>query len=270
MTDLLRDALVGPDNLGLIQSATITAVYADGTVDVDLGADRIVAGCPVLAPYAPVVGAPVQLIRRDLQTWLVLGATLTTANTTVDVARSWGLPYAVLAQPTGSAAGDATGTLTVNAAAIASFRENEGWSKYPTAPLQGAYSTTWGYYRGLYFYGANAFASHKGRKITRARNRHSRYDHGGIAGGERQWLAAHAHATRPSSSPIFTSAATNVGTLAWSTALDFDLPLYVGQALADGRAKGIGHLYFGTADYSICKGLAADALSGRLILDWRS
>ena len=266
---ILRDALGGPDGYGLIVTAEITNVYSDGTVTLDLGDDRTVDSCPVLAPYVPAVGGVVQAMRRDASSFLVLGAIVTSATTTVDVSRSWGIGYKVLAQPTGSAGGDTTGSLTKNAIATSSWRNNEGWSKYPSDPLQGAYSSTWGYYRGLYFYGAGAFDSLRGRHCTRARIYVVRDNHGGIAGPERQWLAPHAHATRPSGAPVFTAGAANAGSVAWSSGAYLDLPISMGQALMDGRAKGIGHLYLGTADYSIGVGVGRNSLSGRIILDWK-
>lgn len=264
MTDLtLRDALTAPDSDLLVSAAVVTAIYADGTADIDLGGGRRVKACPVLASYTPATGDNVQALRRDSSSWLVLGATRLSNATTVSVGNSLSFPYNVNPAPVSVA-----NPFVVSATRTASWRNNEGW--YLTEPRQGSYSTTYGYHRGLYFYGANAFAPLAGTTVTRVRIHLARQSSGGSGGGVPNYLAPHVHATQPSGEPIFTtSSATNVGSLAWGASGDFDLPVAYGQALVNGTAKGIGHLYLGTTYYSILQSLAADASVGRLTIYWK-
>lgn len=261
----LRDALAGsPDSSALVSSATVTDLGADGTVSVDLGSGRVVASAMVLATYTPAVGDVVQAIRRDEQSWLVLGTTRSSNPTTVDVTASLAFPFNVVPAAPGVA-----NPLVVAANNIQSWRNNEGWygASESNNAAQGAYSTTWGYYRGCYFYG-NAFTSLAGRTCTGLTIRLHRKGSGGISGAERIWLAPHTHASQPSGSPYFTESARQVGTLAWNATDTFTLPTAWGQALIDGRYKGFGHLYLGTADYAVMHGLETDSLSGQLSLSW--
>lgn len=268
MTDL-RDVLTSPDDVGAVLTATIASIDADGTVGVDFGGGRTVDRCAVLSVYTPVMGDSVQVLRRDASSFLVLGAVRDFNATSVSVSASLAFPYNVYA-PLPSTPTPSTGTLVVPATAIRSWRDNEGWSgaSESNSAAQGAYSTRWGYYRGCYFYGS-AFSSLKGATCTRLRIRLHRKGAGGIAGPENVYLALHAHASIPSGAPYFTTGARRVGSLAWNDTAEFDLPVSWGQALINGTAKGIGHLYLGTADYAVFHGLGTDSLSGRLTLDWK-
>lgn len=265
MTLDLALALAPADTLATISAATIADIAADGTVSVDLGGGRVVPGCRVLATsYSPTTGDSVEVVRRDANSFLVLGAVRTSAPTTVEVSDSVGLAWTV--QPAyGEAA--SSGSKIVNATDTQSYRSSDKWERDDV--YQGAYSSSvsLGYFRGCYFYG-NAFGSLVGKRCTRLRIRLSRKGSGGIAGAESIYLAPHAHASRPSGSPIWRASARNVGSLAWGDSGTFDLPVSWGQALIDGTVKGFGHLRDSSSDYAIFNSLAADSLSGRLTLDW--
>jgi hypothetical protein len=237
--DLAR-ALASADTLATIAAATIVDLSADGTVTVDLGGGRTVPGCRVLATYSPVTGDA------------------------VEVSDSVGLAWTI--SPAYSDAAS-SGTKTVSATNTQSYRSSDKWERDEV--YQGAYSgsTSLGYFRGCYFYG-NAFGSLSGKTCTRLRIRISRKGAGGIAGAEGVYLAPHAHASRPSGSPIWRGAARKVGSLAWGDSDTFDLPTSWGQGLIDGTVKGFGHLRDSSSDYAIFNSLAADAASGRLTLDW--
>jgi hypothetical protein len=261
----LRRAIEGaPDSPPAVSSATVTELAVDGTVTVDLGSGRVVASALVLASYTPSVGDVVQVLRRDEQSWLVLGSTRTSNPTTVDVTASLAFPFNVVAASPGG-----SNPLVVAPNNIQSWRNNEGWSGAAESnhAAQGAYSTTWGYYRGCYFYGS-PFTALAGRTCTGLTIRLHRTGSGGISGAERIWLAPHTHASQPTSSPYFAASAIQVGTLAWNATGTFTLPTSWGQALIDGTYKGFGHLYLGTADYAIMAGLDTDTLSGQLSLSW--
>jgi hypothetical protein len=262
----LRDALAGaPDAPDAVTSATLTEIATDGTVSVDLGSGRVVASAMVLATYTPSVGDVVQVIRRDTSTWLVLGPTRTSSPATTNVTLSLSFPFNVTPASPGGA-----NPLVVAANNVQSWRNNEGWSGAAESNRagQGAYSTTWGYYRGCYFYGAGAFTGLAGRTCTGVTLRLHRTGSGGISGAERMWIAPHTHATQPASAPYFPVAAVNIGSLAWNATGTFSLPTSWGQKLIDGVYKGFGHLYLGTADYAICHGLDTDSLSGQVSLSW--
>jgi hypothetical protein len=261
----LRRAIEGaPDSPPAVSSATVTELAVDGTVTVDLGSGRVVASALVLASYTPAVGDVVQVLRRDEQSWLVLGSTRTSNPTTVRVRTSLAFPTRVLSAPPGG-----SNPLVVAPNNIQSWRTKvNSWTGEDESnrAAQGSY-TTRGYYEGCYFYG-NAFTSLAGRTCTGLTIRLHRRGSGGIAGAERIWLAPHTHASQPTSSPYFAASAQNVGTLAWNASDTFTLPTSWGQALIDGRYKGFGHLYLGTADYAIMHGLDTDSLSGQLSLSW--
>lgn len=257
----LRDLIFSPEAAGSL--ATITAVASDGTVSLDMGGGRIVDSCSVIGSYVPESGRPVVVLRlQESATYLVLGE-VRTSNTTPVTSVSLAFPYNVV-----PAAPTTANPLTVNAIASASWRDFDGWAWRPSNAMQGAYSAGYGYYRGLYFYGAGAFADLSGARCTRARIKLHRDSGVGNSAATPMMLALHAHQTRPGGAPTFTTAATMVGSLAWSSAATFDLPISWGQALIDGRAAGVGHLRLDRATYSQMASLAADSTSGRLLLDW--
>lgn len=263
MTLDLARALTPADTPATIVAATVTAISADGTVTVDLGGGRTVPNCRVMAAYAPATGDIVEVVRRDANSFLVLGAVRTSNATTVDITDSLAMAWNVLPAYVEPAA---SGTKTVNCADTHSCRGGD-WERDDV--YQGAYggSTQYGYWRGAYFYG-NAFGSLVGKRCTRLRIYISRKSEGGIAGAENVWIAPHAHASRPSGSPVWKASATKVGTLAWGAEGYFDLPVSWGQGLINGTIKGFGHIKDSTADYAIFDSLASNALSGRLIIDW--
>lgn len=266
VTDL-RDSLVrSPDDFGVIRPATIRTVNTDGTVDVDLGDGRMVAAARVLSSYTPGSGRVVEVMARDTSSWLVLGEARTSNPTTVDAQVSMSFPFNVTpAAPSGAA-----NPLVTSAVDVQSWRNNEGWNGAAESNrvAQGAHSTAWGYYRGLYFYGANTFASLDGRTCTSLSIRIARLGRGGNGAAEPVWLAPHTHATQPSGAPYFAAPAINVGSLAWNLSATFTLPAAWGQGLIDGRYAGIGHLYLGTADYALFHGLDTNPQSGQLSMGW--
>lgn len=242
-----------------IVTAVVSSVQADGTVTVDLGGGRLVAGCLVAAWWTPSSGTPVQVARRGQDApWMVLGPTRTSNPTTVDIAVDLAFPFNVTpGTPT------AANPLVMPAINAGSWRSGS----WIDDPRQGAYTTAYGYYYGAYFYGA-ALDAVRGRSCTALTIRLSRFTSGGDGGPVPMWLALHAHPTRPGGQPYFVSEPLNVGGLAWGSVNDFPLPLAWGQALIEGRAHGIGHLYQGTANYAIMRSLAQDSTSGRLTLGW--
>ena len=265
MSVLLRDAMPTPDANG-VQKAIVTSVSADGTAAIDLPGVGSVDSCAVLDTTSspPLPGDTVQVMRTGPMSWLVLGKIRTFNPPAARITASLSFPFNVT-----PAASGAANPLVVPANNIRSYRSNEGWSGATESnrAAQGAYSTRWGYYRGCYFYGSGAFSSIAGHTCTSFKIRLSRLSSGGIAGGENQWLALHAHPTIPSTAPLFTVGAVNVGTLAWGASAVFTLPTWWGQRLID-VGGGVGHLYSGTSDYSICKSLSEDSLSGRLEFGW--
>lgn len=261
MSNDLRDALTSPDALSDIRTGVIASIAADGTVGVDFGGGRVIARCACLATYAPATGEAVQVIRRDASSWLVLGATRTSNATTVPVGASLSFPFNV--KPAASVAAN---PLVVSAASSRSWRRNEGW--YKPEVYQGAYSTTWGYHRGLYFYGSSAFASLAGQTCTSVTIRLPRTSAGGQSGAEPVYIAPHVHASQPSGSPYFPVAARKFTGAAWGGVVTVTLPADWGQKLIDGVYKGFGLAYDGTTDYAIYQSVAADSTAGRLSIAW--
>ena len=263
-------ALTPPDTTAQIVSATVVQVNADGTVVVDEGGGRTYPATVLAGSWTPTTGVAVEVTRRDAASRLVLGPVRTSNPTTTTLTWAWGIPYNVFPAPPGPV-GATSGTLTLGMAATASWRDVDGWSQ--TAPYQGAYRPG-NYYRGLYFPGPGAFAGLAGRRCTSLSiylHRHNGAGAGGVGAGGPvpQMLALHAHVGPPASPPTFLSGAVNVGSLSDGTPTGtFGLPASWGQALIDGTAGGIGHLYLATAWYSRCKTLAEDGASGQLALGW--
>lgn len=256
-----------PDLGGDLSTARVVRVYIDGTVDVDLGAGRI-AHAPVLDPYEPRSGRPVRVLHTG-GAWLVLGEARTANAATQTVRTRTRIPYNV--KPSTAAVANPLVALTTD---TGSWRSADGWSAgyLPTsdAVAQGAWSSSeLGFYRGCYFYGS-AFDALAGRRSGTPTIRLSRAGAGGSSGATSQWLALHAHKTRPDGEPVFVTGAINVGSLTWGTNGDFNLPQEWGQMLLDGRAGGVGHLLsaIGSGSYSICNGRGTYAASGRLTIPW--
>lgn len=262
----LASVLTPTDSVTNIISATIAAIYSDGTVDVDLGANRQLTGVAVLATYTPATGDAVEIMRRDSASWLVLGPIRTSNATTVTVYRGWQMPYNVNAAPVTS------GTLNVNAASTKSYRKIDGWSRADV--YQGAYSSSqgsaYGYWSGLYFYGSSAFSSAYGQTCTGISIHLERKSSGGSGGAIPLYIAPHVHGSQPSGAPVWWAGAVNVGSLAWGANGVFNLPKSWGQALLDGKIKGFGHRYSGTSAYSIGDTVGTYSLAGHITLTWTS
>lgn len=266
----LRNSLTNPDTTVVTSPATVTSIDADGTVSIDLGGGRVIDRCAVLASYSPATGDVVEVVRRDSSTWLVLGAVRTSNATTVGVGSSLAFSFNVAPKPPPPPSDPVNPTANPwpkLATASASWRDNEGW--YKTQAYQGSYNTQWGYHRGCFFYGANAFAPLAGVTVTKIQIYLARAGIGGQGGAVPMFIAPHVHATQPATKPYFPASAVNVGSLAWNAWGDFDLPVSWGQALINGTYKGLGHLYLGTQWYSIQDPLSTDSSNGKLTIWWR-
>lgn len=257
----LRDALAQKDSPEHVQSATIYSIDPAGTVGIDFGGGQIVDRAYVLSSYDPVIGAAVEVLQRTKSTWLVLGEIRGSNSTTLGFTRSWAFPYNVT--PANPSVAD---PFVVNANAVRSWRVTDPWTK--NEAYQGAYTTTWGYYRGLYFYGNGAFSPIAGATCTGITIRLHRTGSGGNGGAEPCWIAPHVHESVPTGSPYFAESAVNVGSLAWNGVGTFALPTSWGQGLIDGTYKGFGHLYLGTSDYAIFHAYGTDSLTGQLSIGW--
>lgn len=255
----LRDVLAKPDTVQAVPKGTIRQVYADGTVDLATG-EGVAKGCLVAAWYAPRTGDVVRYARCDQATLMVLGTVRTWNETTVDVDKAVSLAWNVNPAPV-----SIPNPLVVNAVATKSFRGGD-WERDQV--YQGAYTTRYGYWYGLYFYGAGAFDALRGRRITSASIRICRSNEGGVIADVPAIVAPHIHPTQPGSAPYFTMGGRTIGSSDRNTAVEMGLPLDMAQQLADGKAAGIGHNYSGTAEYSILDSLAMDPTSGRLTLGW--
>ena len=256
----LRDtlALSATDAGGL---PTITSVHADGTVALDFGGGRIIPSAVVVSTYAPEEGAAVIALRLNETAWAVVGSVRTSSPATKTLIMTYPRPYDVL--PASSAANP----LQVAPSWTGSYRAADGWSR--TQPFQGAPSMTQGPWQGVYGYPPDTFTALRGKQCTQLRVRLHRDAAVGGSGLVPQWLALHADTGQAQGGPLWVSDAVNVGALsAASLTGTFLLPTEWGQALIDGRARGIGHLRFTTDDYSACVPLTVDALSGRLTVDW--
>lgn len=265
----LPRALSSPDSSAAVATATIVGINADGTVVVDFGAARRSGKCLVLAGYTPLFGDVVQVLARDGSSWLVLGSVRTSNATTQNLVVSCRTPRNIVPSTSG-----VPNPFVVSAAATGSWRDADGWSQ--SAPYQGAYSPSRGYYRGCYFYGPGAFAALAGRTVTSVQirlHRHTAIGGGGVgsSGPIGQYIAPHPHPAQPGEPPYLPVGAYLAGTL---TAPDdnqagwFSLPVSWGQALADGQFAGFAHVQLTAADYQRCKSVAEDGASGQLSIGW--
>lgn len=260
MTDLeLRDVLAQPDSPVRIPKATITQVYADGTVDLET-ASGPATNAAVLGSYTPRIGDAVRFMRADETTLLVLGTIRATSATTVEVdaplSMAWNVDPA-LSSP--------ANPLVVTAIDAGSWRDGDGWDVADVR--QGASSTRKPWWFGCYFYGAGAFSALTGRTITSATITVSRSVDG--RDNEPAIIAPHLHAAKPATAPVFTADGVELAPeMLEGVNVDLSFPVEFAQQLADGAAAGIGHNYAGTADYAIFDALATDPLSGRLTLGW--
>jgi hypothetical protein len=260
-----------PDTPKVAARAVVQQVYTNGTVDLQLS-DGVAYGIEVGEWYTPATGDTVRVIRTDPYNLFVLGRARTSLPGTVQVQNSFLFPYNVYAVPdTAPPAPElATGVSQFNPVQTRSWRSLDGWSRYEV--YQGTHSASYGYWRGCYFYGT-APLSLRGKIVTSASIRIRRMGSAGVSTNAPQYIAPHAHATQPRTSPYFTATARRLGYADWGTAVE--LPLYVPwvQALVNGSAtvRGFGHAINATgAYYSINYARGNDATSGRLTIHWRN
>jgi hypothetical protein len=258
-----------PDTPKVAARAVVEQVYADGTVDLRLS-DGVVNRVEVGEWYTPATGDTVRVIRTDPYSLFVLGRARTSAPATVDVQNSLLFPYNVYSVPTTPppAPEIISGTAQFSPTQTRSWRSLDGWSR--SEVYQGAYSAGYGYWRGCYFYGT-APQSLRGKKVLSGSIRIHRLGSGGYSTNVPQYIAPHAHATQPSTSPYFTATAYRAGYADWGQAVELPLPVSWLQALVNGSAsvRGFGHAVNAVGGYySINYARTADVDSGRLTIHW--
>lgn len=271
MSMRLRDlrGLDASDDPGM---AVITGTAADGTVTIDIGGASVPAF--VDAAYTPVLHDVVRVSRRG-GTWWVEGTRRTSNTTTQTLSMSWPTPYrvlpAVIAVPN---------PLIITAVETRSWRSTDGWSRPQV--YQGRFETSTGYWHGCVFYGPDPAAAIKGRTCTYIRWRDDRYNAGGVIGAQAQYVAPHAHPTRPAGAPVWTAAAQRItsaltlagvatdGDLARDETKRLILPTAWGQGIIDGTIAGFGLLLLatGNGNYSISYDLATRPLMGQIEIGW--
>ena len=265
MTTSLRDALAStPEPDGT--TAKIYRLYTDGTVDLDLGGGRIFGPVNVLSTYTPTTGALVSIMTYPNGQKIVLGLTRTANATTQRETVGLAFPYNVL-----PGTGGVANPYVVPAASSGSYRSADGWAFLSDGTVaQGAYSTAYGYYKGCWFHGDSAFAALAGRTVTRIALTVARKNPGGgVSGAQMHTAALHAHGTRPAGEPTFVTGGSDIGSLAWGAAAEFDLPVWWGQALVNGTAHGVGllRLASGNGNYSLCQPAGVSS-SGQIRIWW--
>jgi len=265
MTTTLRDALASaPEPDGT--TARIYRLYTNGTVDLDLGGGRIFGPVNVLSTYTPTTGALVSIMTYPNGQKIVLGATRTANATTQREIAAIMFPYNVL-----PGTGGVANPYVIPAASSGSYRSADGWAWLSDGTVaQGANNAAYGYYKGCWFYGDDAFAALAGRTVTRAMLTVARKSAGGVAGAQVHTAALHANGTRPGGEPTFVTAGMNLGPgLAWGAAGEFDLDVGWGQALVNRTAHGVGLLRMasGNGNYSLCQPAGVFG-SGQLRIWW--
>lgn len=263
MMTTLRDAMATPPDPDST-TAKIYRVYANGTVDLDLGGGRIFGPVNVLSTYTPTTGALVLVMTFANGQKVVLGSARTANATTQRETVGVGFPFNVLPGSGGA------NPLTIPAAGSGSYRSADGWAFLSDGTVaQGAYSTAYGYYKGCWFHGDTAFDALAGRTVSRIALTVARKSAGGISGAQTIYAALHAHGSRPSGEPTFLTSAVAIGSLAWGAAAEFDLPVDFGQALVNRTAKGVGllRLASGNGNYSLQQP-AGVSNCGRLRIWW--
>lgn len=264
-------ALLAPkDTPQALRKATIENINADGTVDLRL-ADGVRYNVECSSLYTPQSGDSVRVLRADPFTLFVLGTTRTSNNTTVTVQNNVLIPYNVL-KPIVDAPDPIirTGTNYFDPVSTRSYRSLDGWSR--SEIYQGAYSSGYGYWRGCYFYGT-APQSLRGKIVTGGSIRVHRMSTGGNSANVPQYIAPHAHYSRPSGAPYFVAGARLSGYVDWGQALELPLPASWLQHIVNGTAsvRGFGHLVNATGSrYSINYSKGGDTHTGRLTIRWKS
>lgn len=265
----LPRAMTPPDSPSVVRPATVVGINADGTVVVEFGSGLKSGACPVLAGYTPVCGDSVQVLKRDTSSWLVLGSVRSSNATTQNLVIGCRTPRNIMPSVSG-----VPNPFVMSAVGAGSWRDADGWSQ--AAPYQGAYSTRYGYYRGLWFY-AGAAAPILGRRCTGPPtihlNRHTAIGAGGVgsSGPIGVWIAPHAHPTQPGDPPVFLDAPVMVTTMtapSGGSTADPGLLQAWGQGVCDGTIAGFGLLQLTTADYLRMQSPAEDATCGRVSIPW--
>ncbi len=266
----LRDLDLGQvDSPGMAQ---IVAVAGDGSVTIDLGGQE--APALVDDSITPALREMVAVIPLTETTWWVLGRRRTSNPTTQPISGSWPVPYHVLAAVTA-----VPNPLIVSAIDTHSWRSSDGWSR--DRIYQGRYFTSDPYWNGCGFHGAGV-APIKGRTCLYIRLRVYRANEGGVIGPQAQYIAPHAHTTRPDGAPVWTAAAQRITSalLTDGTPTDGDisrdgvkrliLPTPWGQDVLDGKIGGFGHLLLasGNGNYSINYSLAEQPRQYELEIGW--
>ena len=267
LSSLFRQKTI--DTTTTLQTASIESINSDGTVDLRL-VDGVRYSVPVGSWYTPATGDSVKVMRADPFSLFVLGTVKDTNATTVNVATNFLFPYNVTSVPVSDPGGD-SGTETFQVTDTKSWRHLDGWSRIDV--YQGAYSSSYGYWSGCYFYGSAPQNTLKGKTVTSGTIRLHRKSEGGNSANVPQYIAPHAHKSQPSSSPNFTASARNVGLLDWGEAHEFSLPKAWLQKLVDGDPKvhGFGHRISATGSkYSIAYNDGGDSNTGRLTIHWKS
>lgn len=276
MSDLLAAALSATPT-GQVVTATCTAVrVSERLVDVDFGSGAVVERVPVLVSWTdPRPGVQVQVLRRDPSSWLVLGPLQTAFSSSVTQTTRLDAPHNVYPALPG---GGVANPFVVAAVATSSWRKARAGSSYGwerSDVYQGASpdAVAYGYWRGLYFYGANPVAALAGRRAVSGTIRVARKGAGGQSAATRQVIGPHMHPTIPTDgtvAPLFPYGAQTLGSLAWSATGELAVPVSWLQMLIDGQVAGFGHLLMaaGNGSYSIAQSLTTDPLSGRLTIVW--
>lgn len=261
----LRDALSTTGRTPSDTTAVIDSIdTAAGTVTLDVGGGILVPGVRVLVSAGTLgIGQTVAVMRYPGGQRLVLGPVASTLAAPAFRAELV-IPWTVNPAASGS-------SLVVSAVSSGSWRSSDGWAGtyMPTTDTvaQGSYSSSSPYYRGCWFYGSG-FASGRGRTCSSITIRVPRLSAGGSSAATRQVIGPHVHATKPSGEPLFPWGAVEVGSLTWGQTAELTLPTWMGDLLLSGQAAGLGHLLlaYGSGSQSYAKGVAADALSGRVTM----
>lgn len=249
------------------RTGVVNAVNGDGTVDLSfLGG--VAANVPVLSStYTPASGDIVQVMRRGPGSLLVLGVMRSANVTATKVSSSAQLVWNIAAPSTADPGGASSGVYTYRPTQTSSYRSETGWNGTSDFVAQGAWETRWGYYQGCFFYGNGAFSNLKGRKVTRIRIALRRLSGSGVYAAEPISIYLTKNTVRPRGAPLYLSKV-STPKLATGATDTFDLPVSAGQALADGRAYGLGIRDNSRSNYLRLAGRADWADAGLLTISW--
>lgn len=275
LTDFLTHAT---DLTSGVFSAQVESVNTDGTIDISFRAGQVF-GVEVLSSYTPGTGDVVQVARKGSGRYLVLGSVRRSNLGSLHISSSLAMPWTVdpvprVADPDDNPTGLAD-PFIVSATSTGSYRQSDGWNGQSSDVRQSAYSTSYGWYTGCWFYGTKAQAL-RDQTVTRLRIHLKRAPGSstGSAGAEPLYVYPHIHTSRPGSAPSLKSSAGGVRApyriagVAIGDSATFDLPRQWGQALADGVIKGFAIRRNNRGDYVILYSKSEYTNSGRLTLDW--